>query len=183
LPLNNETVIKQTKEWIEKAVIGLNLCPFAKPVFTQNLIRYSISKATNEEELLGELSSELLLITQTEPKEIETTLLILPEFLTEFLEFNDFLGLGENLLSEMELEGIIQIASFHPQFQFAGTKPDDITNYTNRSPYPILHLLREDSVSKAVDSFPGVNEIPDKNIETLTNLGFSGWKKLGIPEV
>jgi uncharacterized protein len=179
--MKNEIVIEQTKEWIEKAVIGLNLCPFAKPVFTQNLIRYSVSKATNEEELLEELGSELLLITQTDAKEIETTLLILPEFLSEFLEFNDFLGLGEDLLSEMELEGVIQIASFHPHFQFAGTKPDDITNYTNRSPYPILHLLREDSVSKAVDTFPGVDEIPDKNIETLTKLGLSGWKKLGIP--
>jgi uncharacterized protein len=179
--MKNEIVVEQTKEWIQKAVIGLNLCPFAKPVFTQNLIRYALSEATNEEELLEELASELQLLTQTDASEIETTLLIHPKLLTEFLEFNDFLGVAESLLTEMELDGVIQIASFHPQFQFADTKPDDITNYTNRSPYPILHLLREASVSKAVDTFPGVEDIPDKNIETLRNLGLSGWKKLGIP--
>ncbi len=179
--MKSDVVIEQTKEWIEKAVIGLNLCPFAKPVFTQNLIRYSVSTADNEKELLQELRSELQLLTQTQATEIETTLLIHPELLNEFLDFNDFLGIAEDLLTEMELSGVVQIASFHPRFQFAGTKPDDITNYTNRSPYPTLHLLREESVSKAVDTFPGANDIPEKNIETLTTLGLSGWKKLGIP--
>lgn len=183
--MNQETasshIVEQTKEWLEKAVIGLNLCPFARPVHTQNLVRYAVSSARTEDELLVALQSELQLLMQTPITEIETTLLIHPAVLNDFLQYNDFLGLVEDALTEMELDGVIQIASFHPRFQFAGTEVDDISNFTNRSPYPSLHLLREESVSRAVDSAVDVDAIPDKNIQTLKRLGLGGWEKLKIP--
>lgn len=175
-------IVEQTKEWLEKAVIGLNLCPFAKPVYTQNLIRYEVSSAKTGGELLSALGSELSLLARTPATEIETTLLIHPEVLNDFLDYNDFLSLAESLLVEMKLEGVIQIASFHPQFQFAGTEINDITNFTNRSPYPSLHLLQEESVSRAVDSSVDVDSIPDKNIQTMNLLGHDGWKILKIPK-
>lgn len=183
--MNQETsaakIVEQTKEWLEKAVIGLNLCPFAKPVYTQNLIRYVVSSAKTEDELEMVLQAELQLLTQTPITEIETTLLIHPELLHDFLDYNDFLGVAQEALEEMELDGVIQIASFHPQFQFAGTEVEDIGNYTNRSPYPMLHLLREDSVTRAVESSVDVGGIPEKNTQTLERLGHKGWQKLKIP--
>ncbi len=175
-----ETIISQTEEWLEKAVIGLNLCPFAKPVHVKKQIRYTVSRAKTMEELLEDLVAELQFLQNTDPDKIETTLLIHPQILTDFLEFNDFLEVADEALVELDMVGEIQIASFHPQYQFEGTTPEDIENYTNRSPYPTLHLLREDSLEKAIESYPDTEEIFKQNIETLKKLGLEGWKKLRL---
>ncbi len=175
-----EQIAAATKRWLEKAVIGLNLCPFAKPVHARDLIRYAVSQAETPEALLADLMDELQALAAAEPEEIETTLLIHPGVLNDFLDYNDFLGVAEEAVADLGLEGVIQVASFHPEYQFEGTGPDDITNYTNRSPYPTLHLLREASVERAVESFPDTAEIYEKNIETLRRLGLEGWRRLGI---
>ena len=175
-----EEIVKATRDWVVKAVIGLNLCPFAKPVHTQDLIRYVVSEAETPEDLLADLIGELQLMAGTNPGEVETTLLIHPRVLTDFLDYNDFLGVAELAVENLGLDGEIQVASFHPQYQFEGTGPDDVENYTNRSPYPTLHLLREASVDLAVEAFPDAAEIYEKNIETMRRLGIEGWKNLGI---
>lgn len=171
-------VVAETRDWLTKAVIGLNLCPFAKAVQVKDQIRFAVSDATDAEGVLTDLQDELVLLAETDPGQIDTTLLILPDTLDDFLEFNDFEDLADRLLKRMRLVGELQVATFHPQFQFADTEPDDITNYTNRSPYPILHLLREDSIDRAVESFPDAAEIYEKNIDTMRRLGIEGWKKL-----
>ncbi|MCW0209101.1 DUF1415 domain-containing protein [Achromobacter veterisilvae] len=171
-------VVAETRDWLTKAVIGLNLCPFAKAVQVKDQIRFAVSDATDAEGVLTDLQDELALLAETDPGQIDTTLLILPDTLDDFLEFNDFEDLADRLLKRMRLVGELQVATFHPQFQFADTEPDDITNYTNRSPYPILHLLREDSIDRAVESFPDAAEIYEKNIDTMRRLGIEGWKKL-----
>lgn len=178
---DTQAIIGEMQTWLEKAVIGLNLCPFAKAVYVKKQIRYQVSSATSEEQLLRVLIAELQFIVKADPNEVDTTLLIHPEALNDFLIYNDFLETAEAALTELKLEGVIQIASFHPRYQFAGTAADDISNYTNRSPYPALHLLREESVTRAVDSFPDVESIPGKNIATMKALGLKGWRKLGIP--
>jgi len=177
-----ETVIAQTVQWLEKAVMGLNLCPFAKAVYVKKQIRYVVSEATSPDALCETLLTELRLLADANPDEIDTTLLIHPHTLGlgEFLDYNDFLDVAQAALQELSLEGEIQIASFHPEYQFAGTAPDDITNYTNRSPYPMLQLLREASVEKAVAAFPAAAAIFEKNIETLKAMGKDGWEKLFI---
>jgi hypothetical protein len=175
-----ETIIAATQDWLEKAVIGLNLCPFAKSVHVKNQIRYVVSAATTPEALLEELLDELRMLQDTSPEKLDTTLLIHPYVLTDFLDFNDFLDTVDIAAAEPEFGDEFQVASLHPHFQFAGTAPDDIENYTNRSPYPTLHLLREDSVDRAVDAFPDADRIADNNIETLKKLGHAGWAKLGL---
>lgn len=176
--LTDKKVLIETQNWLEKAVIGLNLCPFAKSVYIKNQIRFKISGAQTEEELLEDLQVEMQLLSEADPEKLDTSLLIHPQVLTDFLRYNDFLELAERALLELQLDGILQIASFHPDYQFAGTEPEDITNFTNRSPYPMLHLLREDSVEKAVATYPNPEEIPEKNMQTLQKLGLAGWKKL-----
>jgi len=175
-----EEIVKATKDWLLKAVIGLNLCPFAKPVHTQDRIRYVVSEAETPEDLLAHLIGELHFMAETDPVEVETTLLIHPRVLTDFLDYNDFLGLAETAVEDLGFAGEIQVASFHPQYQFAGTAPDDVENYTNRSPYPTLHLLREASMDLAVEAFPDAAEIYEKNIETMRRLGHEGWQRLDI---
>lgn len=167
-----------TRRWVEKAVIGLNLCPFAKAVQTKGQVRYAVSGAVDEEGVLADLEDELMLISEADPETIDTTLLILPEALHDFYEFNDFGELSDRLLKRMRLVGELQVATFHPAFQFADTDPDDIGNYTNRSPYPTLHILREASIDRAVEAFPEAETIYEKNIETLEKLGLDGWRKL-----
>ncbi|MFZ6849705.1 DUF1415 domain-containing protein [Undibacterium sp. RuRC25W] len=179
-PIAPETVIAHTEEWLEKAVIGLNLCPFAKAVHVKKQIRYVVSEATTPEALLEQLHSELELLAETSAEKIDTTLLIHPQVLTDFLDFNDFMEVADGLLEELELDGILQVASFHPDFQFDGTDLDDIENYTNRSPYPALHLLREESIDRAVEAFPDAGMIYEKNIETMQGLGFEGWDGLAL---
>ncbi|WP_454677255.1 DUF1415 domain-containing protein [Achromobacter marplatensis] len=171
-------VVAETRDWLTKAVIGLNLCPFAKAVQVKDQIRFAVSDATDAEGVLTDLQDELALLAETDPEKIDTTLLIIPDALDDFLDFNDFEELSDRLLKRMRLVGELQVATFHPLFQFADTQPDDIENFTNRSPYPILHLLREDSIDRAVESFPDAAEIYEKNIDTMNKLGLEGWKKL-----
>ncbi len=178
--MNNETIIANTQDWLEKAVIGLNLCPFAKAVHVKKQIRYVVSSATTEEALLADLLSELRHLQDTDPELLDTTLLIHPLVLNDFLDFNDFLDTVDVATAQPEFDDAFQVASLHPQYQFAGTQPDDIENYTNRAPYPTLHLLREDSVDRAVDAFPDADKIADVNVETLNKLGHEGWAKLGL---
>ena len=161
-------------------MIGLNLCPFAKAVYVKNQVRLVISKARHADDLLEELDRELDLLVATPASAIDTTLLIHPTLFKDFLDFNDFLEVAEGVVDEHGLEGVIQLASFHPQFQFDGTEPDAISNYTNRAPFAILHLLREESVERAVEAFPQADAIFQTNIATLEKLGLPGWKALGL---
>jgi hypothetical protein len=176
----DDAIIARTRVWIERAVIGLNLCPFAKAVYVKERIRYVVSAAELPEVLLAELERELEHLAATPAEEIDTTLLIHPRILTDFLDFNDFLDVADEALERLELEGELQVASFHPQFQFADTQPDEITNFTNRSPYPTLHLLREASVDAAVASFPEADEIYLRNMQALRRLGRTGWEALDV---
>lgn len=175
-----ETIIATTQRWLEKAVIGLNLCPFAKAVHVKKQIRYVVSSAATPEKLLEDLVEELRTLQDADPDKIDTTLLIHPHVLTDFLDFNDFLDIVDIAVAEPEFNDEFQVASLHPKYQFAGTATDDIENYTNRSPYPMLHLLREASVDRAVAAFPDADQIVDKNIETMQKLGHEGWKQLGL---
>lgn len=172
------TPVDDTRAWLEKAVIGLNLCPFAKAVHVKDQIRWVLSPAQTAEELLDELLRELQWLAEADPEVTDTTLLIHPGVLQDFGDFNDFLGVAEAALEEMGLQGVLQIASFHPQYQFEGTRPQDMGNFSNRSPHPTLHLLREDSLDKAVDAFPDAADIYERNIETLERLGPQGWQRL-----
>ncbi len=176
--MQHDTVIEATRQWLEKAVIGLNLCPFAKTVYLKDQVRIVVSVAPHLDGLLEDLDHELDFLAAAEPSEVDTTLLIHPTLLPDFLDFNDFMQLAEAAVEEHHLEGVIQIASFHPQFQFADTAPDEMANYTNRAPYPTLHLLREASISKAIATFPNTETIYQRNIVTLQKLGIAGWRGL-----
>ncbi|HWT55312.1 MAG TPA: DUF1415 domain-containing protein [Rhodocyclaceae bacterium] len=171
-------VIAATQRWLERAVIGLNLCPFAKAVHVKQQVRYIVSAAAMQDELLVDLERELVFLADADPAQVDTTLLIAPGLFEEFLDFHFFLMEAEALLKRMDLQGTLQIASFHPQFEFAGNAPDDVANYTNRSPYPTLHLLREASIDRAVAAFPDASAIYERNIETLERLGPEGWDDL-----
>ena len=176
--MDENEVIAATREWLEKAVIGLNLCPFAKAVYVKNQVRFVVSTARSLDGWLEDLDRELDFLAAADPEAIDTTLLIHPTLLPDFLDFNDFMQLAEAAVDEHGLEGVIQIASFHPRFQFEGTAPDDLGNYTNRAPFPTLHLLREASIERAVAVFPEAETIYQRNIETLEELGQSGWDAL-----
>lgn len=175
-----DTVVQDTVRWLERAVIGLNLCPFAKGVHTKGQVHYVVSAATDAEALAHDLARELDALAKSPPEQRDTTLLMVPDCLQDFLDFNDFLSVADGLLESLDLGGILQIASFHPQFQFAGTAEDDVTNCTNRTPYPTLHLLREDSIDRAVEAFPEAEEIFERNIEVLEKLGKHGWNALDL---
>jgi len=178
LPGDHAAVIEQTRAWVRRAVIGLNLCPFARGVEAKDQIRYVVSDATGPEALLAALCDELQRLADTDPEVVDTTLLVHPRVMQDFRDFNDFLELADAAVEELGLDGVLQVASFHPQFQFADTEPDDITNATNRSPYPTLHLLREDSVERAVAAFPAAEAIFEDNMRTLEKLGLEGWTSL-----
>ena len=177
-PLPDGAVVDATRTWLEKAVIGLNLCPFAKAVHVKRQVRYVVSHAESEEALLEDLLHELQLLAAADAGDIETTLLIHPRVLRDFLDYNDFLDIADAAVDELGLDGVLQVASFHPHYQFADSEPDDMGNFSNRAPYPTLHLLREDSVDKAVAAFPDAERIYETNIETLRKLGPEGWKAL-----
>jgi uncharacterized protein len=174
------TVIADTRRWLERAVIGLNLCPFAKAVHTKGQIHYAVSAATSTDAILEDLALELEALAAIAADKRSTTLLMLPNTMADFLDFNDLLEVADAVLASMDLEGVLQIASFHPQFQFAGTKVDDITNATNRAPYPTLHLLREESIDLAVAAFPEAESIYETNMKTLEALGHEGWAALDV---
>ena len=180
MDMTEEQVLQQTRHWLEKAVIGLNLCPFAKAVYVKNQVRLVVSQARHADDLLEELDSELDLLVNTPDEELDTTLLIHPTLFDDFLDFNDFMEIAEGVLDEHGLEGVVQLASFHPRFQFDGTEPDDIGNYTNRAPFAMLHLLREESIERAVQSFPQAEAIFEENIRTLEKLGHPGWQATGL---
>lgn len=167
-----------TRRWLERAVIGLNLCPFAKAVVAKGQVRFVLSDASTRSALLAELGEELLLLRDTPAERIDTTLLIHPQVLGDFLDYNDFLDDADALVETLELDGVLQVASFHPDYRFADSEADAVENFTNRAPYPTLHLLREDSVSRAVDAFPDPDAIVQRNVETLRVLGVDGWRKL-----
>ena len=175
---SHEDVIAATRHWLTQAVIGLNLCPFAKAVHVKGQIRYAVSDAEDMEGVLADLEAELNTLTAADPAVTDTTLLILPRALPDFLDYNDCLFFADRMLKQLRPEGVLQIASFHPLYQFEGSEPGDIENYTNRAPYPILHLLREDSVERAVDAFPDAEDIYERNQETLRRIGLAGWNAL-----
>lgn len=171
-------VVAATVAWLETAVIGLDLCPFAGAVHADKRIRYAVTGAETPESLLEALIDELRALAMADPGEIETTLLIHPRVFGDFLDYNDFLDVADAAIEELSLAGEIQLASFHPCYQFAGSAPGDIENCSNRSPYPMLHLLRESSIERAVTAHPDITQIPQKNIETLRRLGRKGWNRL-----
>jgi uncharacterized protein len=182
-PINNEMenqIVEDTRRWMERAVIGLNLCPFAKAVYVKGQIHYAVCLAFEPADVLDELVEELKTLIGWDAQVRDTTLVILPNALGEFLDFNDFLIRANALLRKLRLDSIVQIAPFHPRFQFADVAHDDIANCTNRSPYPMLHLLREASVNRAVAVFPEAEAIFEQNIQTLTALGAQGWAALDV---
>ncbi len=178
---DSATVTDHTRQWLEKAVIGLNLCPFAKAPHVKNLVRISVSQARHLDGFLEDLDRELQLLGDTPADELETTLLVHPTLFPDFDTFNQMLDIADAAVVDNGLEGIVQIAPFHPDFQFEGTDSDDISNYTNRSPYPTLHLIREDSIAKAAQAFPDASAIFERNIALLEEMGHEGWDKLDIP--
>lgn len=175
---DDDTLIRHTRAWVDRAVIGLNLCPFAKAPQVKGQVRYVVSHATDPAALLADLINELERLAEASAEKLETTLLIHPGVLQDFADYNDFLEIAEETVAELDLEGILQVASFHPDYQFAGTAADDIANATNRSPWPTLHLLREDSIDRAVAAFPEAELIYEQNITTLEKLGAEGWAAL-----
>ena len=175
---DDDAVIAVTRAWVDKAVIGLNLCPFAKSVQVRGQVRYVVSRATTPDTLYQDLYRELDLLAGADPQHIDTTLLIHPDVLTDFMQYNDFLDVADAAVEELELDGQIQVASFHPDYQFAGTDEGDLGNCTNRSPYPMLHLLREASIERAVSAIPEAADIYEKNIATMEALGHEGWRRL-----
>jgi hypothetical protein len=179
-PVSPEQVKNDTVVWLERAVIGLNLCPFAKAVHVKSQVRYVVFPDSDPKGLLEVLKYELKHLECVDAAVTDTTLLIAPYCLQDFLEFNEFLGLADRSLRKLRLEGVLQIASLHPAYQFAGTEVDDITNCTNRSPYPTLHLLREASIDRAVAAFPDPEAIFENNMRTMEKLGPSGWAALGL---
>lgn len=176
----SQVVLNDTRRWLERAVIGLNLCPFAKSVHVKGQVHYAVSAASTADALLDHLVTELHDLVALDATVRDTTLLIAPACLADFLDFNDFLGRADQALVDLDLDGVIQIASLHPQYQFAGTRADDVTNFTNRSPYPTLHLLREDSIDRAVAAFPNAEAIFEVNMQTMETLGAEGWAALQV---
>lgn len=176
----DDQLIADTVRWLERAVIGLNLCPFAKSVHAKAQIHYAISRADQPDGVLADLRSELLALAESDAEARDTTLLLVPHALHDFLDFNDFLEEADQLVEDLELDGVLQVASFHPDFQFAGTDAQDVTNSTNRAPYAILHLLREDSIDRAVEAFPQAETIYERNMQVLDDLGAAGWRALDV---
>jgi len=178
MPLDPELVLRETRAWVDRAVIGLNLCPFAKAVQSKGQVRYVYSDAADDQSLLDTLCSEMHYLAEADPSRVDTTLIVHPGVLTDFADYNDFVDAADAAVEELGYAGVLQVATFHPHYQFAGTDPDDVTNATNRAPYPCLHLLREESVDRAVASFPDPEAIFEHNMRTLEALGADGWAAL-----
>lgn len=176
--LDDSAIIAAVRRWLEVAVIGLNLCPFARAPYIAQRVRFRVSHATDDEELLADLEEELRALHAVSPEQVETVLLIHPWALNDFLDFNEFLNAADGCVEQLGFEGELQVASFHPDFQFGDADPDAIENYTNRSPFPILHLLREESISRVVDAVEDADAIYERNIALLRKLGREGWDAL-----
>ena len=177
-PLSDDAVVAATRTWLERAVIGLNLCPFAKAVYVRDQVRIVVSDASTARALLEELGEEMALLRDTTAEQTDTTLLVHPQVLGDFLDYNDFLDDADALVEAMGLDGVLQVASFHPDYQFADTEPGDVENLTNRAPYPILHLLREASVDRAVEAYAEPEAIIERNVASVRALGHDGWNNL-----
>lgn len=173
-------MIAATRAWVEQAIIGLNLCPFARAVYVKDQVRFVVSSARTISALRDDLEAELRHLMAVPAAVVETTLLIHPHVLSDFLDYNDFLDVADASVQRLALEGVIQVASFHPRYQFAGTEADDVTNYTNRSPFPVLHLLREESVERAIAAFPGTDQIYQQNLDAMRRLGLTGLAAMGL---
>ena len=178
--LDDARVVADTQRWLQRAVIGLNLCPFAKAVDVKGQIHYAVSGSVGFKDLLDNLGKELKDLAALAPSVRDTTLLIAPYALADFLEFNDFLAQANRLLAKRGYEGIFQIASLHPLYEFADVHPHDMANFTNRSPYPTLHILREESIDRAVKAFPHAEAIFQANIDTMRRIGHGGWDTLDV---
>ena len=174
------TALADTRRWLERAVIGLNLCPFAKAVHVKGQVHHAVSEAPDAEGMLEDFTRELDALVALPARERDTTLLVIPQGMEDFLTFNDLVARAERIVRKRKLEGVIQVASFHPRFVFAGEAEDDVTNYTNRAPWPTLHLLREESMDRAVAAFPEAAAIYETNMETLRRLGPEGWAALDV---
>ena len=179
-PEQERIAIEDTQKWLLEAVVGLNLCPFAKAVVVKDMVRYRVCASSEPADVLAMLREELQHLAEADPDKLDTTLLIAPNALLDFLDFNDFLADCDDVLIDLELDGVLQVADFHPLYQFGGTEVDDVENFTNRTPYPTLHLLREVSIDKAVEAYPDASLIFERNIEVLNKLGPAGWAALGI---
>jgi hypothetical protein len=179
-PEQERIAIEDTQKWLLEAVVGLNLCPFAKAVVVKDMVRYRVCASSDPADVLAMLREELQHLAEADSDTLDTTLLIAPNALPNFLDFNDFLADCDEVLIELELDGVLQVADFHPHYQFGGTEADDIENFTNRTPYPTLHLLREASIDKAVEAYPDASLIFERNIEVLNKLGHEGWTALGM---
>jgi hypothetical protein len=175
------TAIEDTQKWLIEAVVGLNLCPFAKAVVVKDMVRYRVCASAEPADLLALLREELQHLANADPDQLDTTLLIAPKALPDFLDFNDFLADCDDVLMDLALDGVLQVADFHPHYQFGGTDVDDIENFTNRTPYPTLHLLREASIDKAVAAYPDASLIFERNMEVLNKLGHAGWLSWASP--
>ena len=173
-------VIADTERWLRRAVIGLNLCPFAKAVDVKGQIHYAVSRSMGFKDLLDDLDRELKDLAALAANDRDTTLFIASDGLADFLEFNDFLAQANRLLVKKGYEGVFQIASLHPLYEFADAEPDDMANFTNRAPYPTLHILREQSIDRAVKAFPHAEAIFQANIDTMQRIGLAGWDSLGV---
>jgi hypothetical protein len=180
VPASGHRFVEDTRRWLERAVIGLNLCPFAKAVHVHNQVHFALTEQTEFAAVLEDLGRELADLLEQPPSVRETTLLIVSGGFGEFLVFNELVRAGERLIARRGLEGVVQLASFHPAFIFAGTEEDDLTNLTNRSPHPTLHLLREASIERAVAAFPRAEDIYQANMRTVARLGHDGWRALGL---
>jgi len=179
-PDSERIAIEDTQKWLLDAVVGLNLCPFAKAVVVKDLVRYRVCASAEPADVLAMLREELQHLAEADPDQLDTTLLIAPNAWPDFLDFNDFLADCDEVLMDLELDGVLQVADFHPHYQFGGTAQDDIENFTNRTPYPTLHLLREASMDKAVEAYPDASLIFERNMAVLNKLGHAGWTALGI---
>jgi hypothetical protein len=177
----NQQVVDATRRWIENVVIGLNLCPFAARPWRQDRVHFRVSEASTQQQLAEDLAYELLALKALDPAERETTLLIHPHVLCDFLDYNDFLEIADRLVESPQLDGVLQVASFHPDYRFADSQADDPANATNRSPYPMLHLLREASIEAATASMADPDAIYERNIKTMRELGWNAWKALMAP--
>ena len=176
--MDESVVVAHTRAWVLRSVIGLNLCPFARAPLGNNRVRFAVSRATEPQALRRDLRIQMDALAAADPQDLETTLLIHPWVHADFLDFNDFLDVADEMLCELGYEGVLQVASFHPDYCFAGAAPDDLENATNRSPYPTLHLLREDSIERAVQAIADPRSIFEANIDTLRELGPEGWAEL-----
>ncbi|MCG3760723.1 DUF1415 family protein [Vibrio cincinnatiensis] len=167
---NQQTITQKVNQWLNDVVIGLNLCPFAAKPQRNKQIKIHVSQAQSEEALLQDILDQLLELDTKEPEELETTLVVVPHLLADFTDYNFYIDWVEALIRQQDWEGIFQVATFHPDYCFAGTQPDDDENLTNRSPYPIFHLIREESMEKVLKHYPNPELIPDINIKRVCQL-------------